>query len=265
MKLPNTGYQPPIIQVGDYIHGDHLLGDIATNPIGDWSAFLPSDEFQDRGFETYSCVSEATLHCVEILQRRTYGDTTQYSVRFLAQQSGTGSKGGNDDNTVAETLRKEGCCAETDWPFNVANYEAFYTPPPTNVIKLAKVQFADNSFGHSWVVDTSPQGMMNALTFSPLALGVYAWAEPDANGIYHRPPGAEDCHEITVYDYDRVNHQYWCIFDSYDNTHKRLAWDYGFGMGKRFTLNRVVPTSPNPTGWINWPLFVNWIRGLLGL
>ncbi len=262
-ELNKFGYRLPIIQEGEYIHGDNLLGDLPTNPSGQWDSYLPDNELQNRGYETYSCVSEATLHCTEILQRKEFADTTKYSVRFLATMSDTGRKQGNDNQTVAETLRKLGCVQEVDWPFDAASYEAFYTPPSDKIIKLAKAQFIDNAFGHSWVQNTSPDAMKNALMYSPLALGVFAWPAPDADGIYHRPAGAQDCHCVTVYGYE--DGVAWHIFDSYSNTKKRLAWDYGFGVGKRFTLNRVVPTSPSPSGWINWTTFISYIRQLLGL
>lgn len=265
MNENKYGYQEPIIKDGDYLHGDGKLGTIAINPSGDWSQYLPDPELQNRGYETFSCVSESTLHCTEILQRKKYTDSTKYSVRFLATMSGTGPAQGNDGGTVAETLRKGGCCQETDWPFTAANYDAFYTRPPQNIIELAAYQFRDNSFGHSWITDTTPQGMMNALTFSPLALGVYAWPQPDAQGIYHRPEGAKDCHDVTVFNY--VENQYWLIFDSYDTTIKKLAWGYGFGVGKRFTLDRRIPTSPTPdnTGWVHWDIWIDAVRRFLHL
>lgn len=53
------GYELPIILPGDEIHGDGLLGDVASNPSGDWTAWLPEPELQNRGYETYACVSEA--------------------------------------------------------------------------------------------------------------------------------------------------------------------------------------------------------------
>lgn len=264
---PNKyGYHAPVIKPEDYVFGDNKLGDVPINPSGQWDAYLPDDnsQLQNLGnYERFCCVSEATLHSAEILQRKKCGDTTKYSVRFLSTVSGTGPKKGNDGGTVAQKLKDGGCVQETDWPFNAATYEAFYTQPPANIIRLAKTQFSDNSFGHSWLTDTSPAGMMKALTYSPPALGVYAWFGPDANGIYHRPPGTQDCHCVTVYGYEAG--QYWKIFDSYDQTHKKLAWDYGFGVGKRFTLDRVIPTAPSPAGWINWPKFIEVCRKLFKL
>lgn len=262
----NYGYKKPVIRPEDYQFGDGKLGDQPINPSGQWDAALPDDSTQlqnSAGYETYSCVSQATLHCTEILERFRYGSLVKYSVRFLAWISGTGLKRGNDGGTVAEALRKSGCVQESDWPFNAATYQSFYATAPSNIVRLAKTQFADNSFGHSWLTSTTPEAMKGGLTYSPQALGVFAWATPDSQGIYHRPPGAEDCHCVTVYGYE--DGKYWKIFDSYDSTHKKLAWDYGFGVGKRFTLDRVIPTAPSPNGWINWPKFIEYCRKLFGL
>lgn len=251
-------------KAGDYIHGDNKLGTVALMPSGDWSQYLPPDEMQNRGYETYSCVSEATLHCVEILERFEYQTAPHYAVRFLASITGTGNKQGNDFGTVSEALRTSGCCVETDYPFDAPDYSTFYQPIPSQIVKLSKVQFADNSYGHSWLTDTSPESMMSALTFSPLSLSVFAWPVISPDGIYRRPQGAPDCHAITVYGYEQG--VCWHIFDSYDKTHKKLAWDYGFGMGKRHTLRRAIPTAPNPdTGWINWAVFLDYCRRLLGI
>lgn len=265
MDTNKYGYIEPVILPTDYIHGDHMLGDVAIQPDGQWDSFLPDDsgELQNINFEHYCCASEGTLHAEETLEKRQFGNANTYSVRMLATVSGTGPAQGADPNVVAEKLRTGGCVLATDWPFAVVDYAAFYTMPPQNILQLAKAQFVNIAFGHSWLADTTPATMKGALTFSPLGVSVYAWAEPDTNGIYHRPPGATDCHWVTIYGY--VDGQYWKCFDSYDQTHKKLAWDYGFGYAKRYTINKRVADTPNPTGWLNVPLFIQWMRHLLGL
>lgn len=261
---PNKyGYIEPVIKEGDAIHGDGRLGDVATNPSGDWTPWLPEPELQNRGYETYACVSEAWIHVNEILNRFKFGDKSKLSVRFLATVSGTGPKKGNDNGTVTDKFERGGCVLESDWPFDAASYDAFYTMPPANILQLAKAQMVDKSPGSSWIKDTSPAAMMEALMFSPLSMAVFAWAPPDANGIYHRPPGAKDCHEVVVF--SKLEKQYWLIFDTYDKVIKKLAWDYGFGIGKRGTLDKKFATTPNPNGWLNLKLFLQYVRHLLGL
>lgn len=256
------GYIPDVVSPDDYIFGDGQLGDTPIQPDGQWDAYLPADELQNRGYDTYSCTSEGTLHCTEILEKKEFGYSPTYSVRFLSTVSGTGPQRGNSCHVVAETLRKGGCVTETDCPFDAFSYTAFYTPPSEAIKRLARIEFADNSFGHSWLPDTKLETMMSALTYSPLGASVYAWGIPDIDGIYHRPPGAEDCHWVTIYGY--VEGQYWKVFDSYNQIHKKLAWDYGFGQAKRYTLRRVISTPPSPSnGW--WAHFVAAVRKVFGL
>lgn len=261
-----AGYQDPIIKDGDEHFGDGRLGDVAQNPSGDWTTYLPTDTDQlqnEMGYETDSCVSQSILHVIETLARQQFSDTSEYSVRFLATVTGTGQKGGNDAGTVASALESGGCVLESDWPFQAATYQDFYTQPPQNLIKLAKAQFVDYSVGSSWLVNPTPAMMLSALRFSPLSLGVFAWPEPDANGIYQNVPGAQPCHQIEVY--NAVPNEYWLIWDSYLQQSKKLAWDYQFFTGKRFTLNKTIATTPNPNGWLNMTVFIQFVRNLLGL
>src|SRR5665213_577681 len=259
------GYIEPVIKPTDYIHGDGMLGTVALQPDGQWDDYLPTDngELQNIKFETYSCGSQGTLHAEETLENKEFGTANIYAVRMLAEVSGTGPAQGADPNVVAEKLRTGGCVLETDYPFDAPDYQTFYQPVPQNILQLAKAQFVDIAFGHSWLADTTPTTMKGGLTFSPLGASVWAWGIPDVNGIYHRPPGAADCHWVTIYGY--VDGQYWKCFDSYDQTHKKLAWDYGFGYAKRYTINKKVADTPNPNGWLNVPAFIQWIREQLGL
>ncbi len=238
------GFRLPVIQDSDFVFGDGKLGDRPlTN--GDWTFYLPPDNLQSRdGFEPYDCVTQATLGCVEILLRKEYGDSTTWSRRFLATISGTKPLKGNDPGTVAENLRKHGCCYETDWPFAAPDFDTFYQDPPQRVKEKAAAEFAQYAFGHSWVGTGRPtaQQMMDALTYSPLVGGVYAWTQDPTTGYYIRPPGAVSEHAVVTYGFEKG--QYWKIFDSYDQTRKKLAWDFGFDACKRFTLNRQITGTP---------------------
>lgn len=62
-----------------------------------------------------------------------------------------------------------------------------------------------------------------------------------------------------------VLNQFHLILDTYDKTIKKLAWDYAFFPGKRFTLNKKIATTPNPNGWLNLQVFFQYVRHILGL
>ncbi len=246
-----------------FVFGDAKLGDASIQPDGQWDASLPEVESQAAdGFETEACVTEMTEHATEILEKKKYGNAPHYSVRFLATQSGTGVQHGNTFGNVAETLRKGGCVLETDYPFAAPDLATFYQTPPQNIIYLARVQFADDSFGYSFLPNTSPATIMAALTYSPVGVSLWGWAPPDADGIYHRPPGTQDIHATLITGYEPG--QFWKIRDSYPPYDKKLAWDYGFGQGIRFTIDRIVPTTPKASnGWQSWSDFVSAVGRIL--
>lgn len=245
-------------QVGDYKRGSRTrLGGLPIRPDGQWDDFVPQGEDQERGgFEPMDCTSAGTLNCVQTLERQEFGETNNYSERFLAEISGT-TLNGNDPNYVAETLRKKGCVREADWPFtpDINTWGKFYQTPPPNIITLALEFIAKYDFGHQWV-GVDQQSMTTALMYSPLAVDVFAWNAPDADGIYHRN-GQPSEHWVMIYGY--VANNYWKCFDSTTLTYKKLAWDFGFRMVKEFTLHKQVV---NETAWDS---FVRWFRQALNL
>ena len=227
------------IRPEDYVFGDALLGDAPIN--ADWSQFLPSTEVQNLfGVEPYACASFATLNCVETLLRQEYANTENYSDRFLASVSGTAALRGNSPHTVAETLRKEGCALEKDYPFEVNTFDQYYSPVPETVRGLAKQFVSSYSFGHSYV-PLAPQDLMNALTYSPLGFSVCAWHKD--GDLYYRPEGGIDNHFVMCYGYEVG--KYWKIFDSYSNDGtvlKKVRWDAIPMQAKRYTLNKRPAT-----------------------
>lgn len=246
----------PKIQKGDYVQGSRLrLGGVALQPDGQWDAYLPPDELQAQYVETQACATFGTLNAVEILERRVYADTSNYSDRFLAEQSGT-TMYGNDPHTVAETLRKLGVCFESDWPYtpDINTWGKFYKTPTENIKFIAKTFIYKYSFGHQYV-KTDQTSMMEALTRSPLGADVQAWGHVDSDGIYHRSGSSN--HWICIYGYER--NRYWKVLDTYDNTRKKIAWDFGFSVVKEYTLNKHVVSET----W--WEYFLRLFRQYLGL
>jgi hypothetical protein len=50
-----------------------------------------------------------------------------------------------------------------------------------------------------------------------------------------------------IVDHDEGN--YWLVFDSYDNSHKKLAWDFSFEMAKRYHITQI-PVSERSASWM---------------
>jgi hypothetical protein len=243
----------PIKPEKDYIFGaakDLSLGGDILVPSGDWSPWLPADELQNHNFEPSACVTFGTLNCVETLERFEYGKVENYSDRWLAFVSGT-TQAGNSPQKVAETLRKKGDVREDMWPYPVdATWPIYYQQPPQSLYSKALVFIAEFEFGHEYVPPTTI-AMMDALKYSPLGVSVYAWDAPDMDGIYHRPGDIASNHWCMCYGF--VANHYWLVLDSYDNTRKKLAWNFGFEQVKRYTLHRQIVNETF------WQQFLKWL------
>lgn len=226
-------------QPEDYQFGSAVsLGSEMLVPDGDWAPWLPIDEYQNLAMEPMACTSFGTFNCLEALVCFEYRITINYSDRFLAYTSGT-TQYGNSPKTVIDTLRKKGSVTEDLWPYtpDINTWTKFYATPPQNLYTKAVALLAEFSIGYEFVSNTQA-AMMEALKHSPLGVSVYAWDAPDNDGIYHRPQFAQSNHWTMCYGY--VPNQYWKIFDSYDNSHKRLAWDFGFEQVFGYTLHRQI-------------------------
>ena len=231
------GLQFDEIQKKDY----HQQGrfQLAGAPLvldGQWDDFIPDTELQAQYVETSACATFGTLNAVETLERRIFGEAKNWSDRFLAQRAGT-TPLGNSPHKVAETLRKGGDVFESDWPTaGQDSWEKFYQNPPYELVVDAQTKFRGQyDFGHSWV-STDPTSMKLALQHSPLGVDVQAWGTKDSDGRYRRE-GASN-HWVMCYGYNPG--RYWKILDTYDNSRKKLRWDYGFSMVKQYTLSRQV-------------------------
>lgn len=227
---------------------------------GHWAKWLPvpKDQQPTLGVEPNDCVSHGTLKAVEILQNFLFSQKNDYSERFLAKMTGTDVLNGNDPNTVAQFLKNKGCALEADWPQSTAtSFQGFYANIPQSIQTLA-LDFVDEfAFGHEWVTDTSQSSLMEALKFSPLGVGVYAWQPGNETGFYVNPMDLPAEHYVTLYDYEA--NYYWLVYDSYVQEIKKLAWNFPFEMVKRYTLQREIVDER----W--FVVFLKQIRSILGL
>ena len=246
----------------DFIFGDGRLGDSAINLTSDWSGWLPDYEPQSRpgAFDSFACVTFSTLNCVEILERKIYGATSNWSDRYLAKISGTDKIRGNSPGKVADTLKNKGCVPEKDLPFDITinSFETFYVTISDALYTLALAFKAEYSFGYSHVY-SSASAIKEALKYSPVLFTVSAWFK-DENGLYFRPQGETDGHATVCYGYEEG--KYWKILDSYASDSgdflKRVRWDSLPMQCKRFTLNRQIVVESA------WSRFLKLLREILG-
>ncbi len=138
-----TGYIHVEPVLGNYVHGDNKLGTVPIQLGGQWDEFLPETHAQnENGFEPFDCVTEATINCVETLELKEYGTNSGWARRYLAKNSGTDIRQGNDPQTVSESLRTGGTTFERDYPFLAKTFAIFYQPLASYLKTLAIASFA---------------------------------------------------------------------------------------------------------------------------
>lgn len=260
--MKNYGYIPePIVIDKDYIFGGYgsLGGDI-LQPTGQWLAFVPQGESQRNfGFDPQGCVSWGTENAVEILLRRIYGQTDNFSDRFLAKVSET-TTSGNSPQKVSEALRKKGVPYEAQWPIteDINSWDEFYADIPQPIQTMALAFTAEFSFQHEYV-GTSPAQLKESLKYSPLGVAVSAW-EQDGPYYVSNFPNNHWCVLVGYKDND-----YWIVYDSYPESEgdyiKHLAWNYDFSVAKRYKITQQVEKLSN--SW--WDFLLNLFKAAWGL
>jgi len=247
--MKDYGFIEPTIDATHYVLGGStkLTTDSkdALQPDGQWDAFLPIYEPQAENFETYGCTVWGTQNCIETLYRRCFGVEPNYSERFTYILAAIRPKG-SDPHHVAEVIRHEGLVNADVLPVT-ETYEEFIEPDPMPGSLLARGQnwLVHHSFMHDWVIEgpTAPGEQMrrikHALSFSPVGISVTAWHEVD--GVYV-DDGAPNNHWCMCYGWTGRG---WKVFDSYDHSHKIIAFDHRISFAKRYHLG----FEPAPEVW----------------
>ncbi len=256
IKKIDHGFIPDQIKSEDYIFGGFQIPQIVLQENGQWDEFLPVPEYQRKnGLETMNCTSYGTLNAFETLFMKLYGKEINKSERYIGVMAKT-SPQGNSPQTIIETIRKEaGLIDEELLPFgeDIDAWEEYYSPNPMteNYIREGKKFLEHFSIWHEWVftlgdrVDET-KNLKDALRFSPLGVSVCAWSFDGQ--YYYKEKGEQDNHWVTLYGYE--DGKYWKVFDSYDNTCKKLRWDYDFGFAKRYYLEEIPETAKKKSFWM---------------
>ena len=244
IKEVDYGFKPP----KEILPEEYVFGSIQSEPIqinGQWDEFLPQKEIQYAdGIDTYNCTAFGSSNMIEILEKRLTGIEQNYSDRAIGIVADT-MPPGNNPHVVLESIRKSGLIDEEELPFNSPNYHLYYQPKPlpNTLAKKASLWLEKWILKHEWV-DGDADSMIEALKYSPLGVGVYAWAIDDETFRYVRPKGKKDTHWCVIYGYKQ--NEYWKCFDSSDNSVKSLSWDFGFKYVKRVYLGRAFPKDKMP-------------------
>lgn len=246
----NTGviFEEP--KAGDYV-AETVSGLIyaENNPIGDWTAGLPSGEVQKKIFvETMACVSFSAVNVLEVqinwmlknnkihpvaltfLQSEGYiiNGEVNFSDRFVAKMSGT-SNVGNAASVVWDAIKHFGLIPESDWAFgDNFDWNTYYAEIPQSLKEKGKRFLEYFNIGYEWVVtgietysDAVVQKHLKQAPLQVLARVCPGWNTDSpvlACGAYPTQH-ATMIYKLSDYKY---------IFDHYKPFQKRLAKDYGF-------------------------------------
>src|SRR3990167_5232171 len=227
----NYGFVPPSIDLNAYtLGGQTKLPKIILQPDGQWGAFAPKYEPQfNEFFDSYGCTVWGSQNGFEFLFKRIEGVEYNFSERFNYIISRIRPPGA-DPHKVLMDMHDHGVIPDERLPMTRFSAE-FLTPDPMTDLYLKEGREFPYILSHEWVVYGTTTGwkekMMEALQYSRLCAGVYAWAEDD--GIYKRM--GSDTHWTVIFGYKE--NEYWLCFDSYDQSVKKLDWNFGFSWVKR--------------------------------
>ena len=212
---------------------------------GQWDISKMNTELQKFFWgDTYDCTNYGNENLVQCFQLNVYGETDEFTERYLSVLSGIRNGFGGSPHTGLEQWRENGNLLYNFLPHeDVKSWAEFNSPKPmtSDLIAEGKKWLLDWKLGHDWIRAGLIGGMAgsikNALKYSPVGVGVYAWNLQD--GVYTKPSWARDNHWVMIYGY--VEGEYWLVFDSYavgGSFLKKLDWDYPFAFAKRITLEK---------------------------
>jgi hypothetical protein len=241
MKTPQSFFYPDI-KGSDYVFGSgEVLGNILAFD-GDWRPFLPPSEHQRRNnIESSSCFIEAQQHTIATILERQYSLVDEnYSSRFNLIFSEATPSGG-DPLKGAQTFRDYGLIPDTLLPFsdlitNWHQFNSFFLGDRDQCIKAgiewrAKwVPKYDIVINREMDVETKYKRLKDALKYSPICVSVaedYETGKPKPKGVF-------DIHMVELVYIDEKNRPY--IWDTYEPFLKRLAPNYDFEFGMRWTV-----------------------------
>ncbi len=245
----NYGFIKDEITPDNYVFGSgQLIGEKLTD--GHWLPYLAKEELQYNSFiDTFNCTAYGTENCITPLLRRKFLNTPEwnpdyddFSERVIGIMAKT-KPPGNTPHKVAEAIRKSGLVAQRYLPFNetIKTIIEYFSPDPLTPELIERGLNFKYGIGHDWVQNHTPEGLKEALKYSPLGVGVLGWQE--RNGLYYRDKNDPENHWVALVDYK--DGEYWIIYDSYlvdGKPLKKLEWNYCFDTVKRYSITKKEPT-----------------------
>jgi len=245
----NTGLQQEqILGAKDWMLGGvNALQQGIIRPDGQWGDFLPAVEKQNvGGFDVYCCVSFAQLNIIETYAKARYNTDLNLSDRFLGALSETVCGSGNWMSKVADTFRENGGVPEEMYPWGGDSCPVYVDPNNiSDELKDEAKKFLDEwEVNWAWSYNTNLNDIdetKEALKYSPVSVSL-AYDYGTMKGDVFQRTEKRPYHCVMLYGYKEG--EYWLIFDHYDWSIKKLAWDYIFGAKLSTQLIKKINKPP---------------------
>jgi hypothetical protein len=185
------------------------------------------------------------MNMLEIVMARKFGGTHNFAERFVAYFTKHNFIGGNPHDAL-EVIRKEGEINEDLLPFtnDVSKGNYLVAKMPISLTVEGRLFLNNYKINHDWVFLPNDTGkaetIWSVLQYSPVGVSVLAWIKDKK--YYTKPKGATDSHWCVIINGEYG--KYWEVFDTYDESIKKLEWDYDFNFGKRIIVEKIT-SRPN--------------------
>jgi len=230
----NYGLIPEIEDERDYVMGAETpLSWKVLNPSGDWkneALQMIHEEQKGRTLETMGCTGYSLNNIEEMIEIKRGYDRTNRSDRFLNKISGT-TQNGNEMRRVLEARRQNGFVSEEDytWDRDKFTWNEYYKEIPQPIKDRALINNKKYVFGYDSVWTTRSL-LEEALKYSPLYVGLYAWYK---NGSLYYSVSSPN-HACTI-----ISRKQFTAYDSYNPYIKNLADNFAVYYVKRIYLEKA--------------------------
>ena len=210
-----------------------------VNPEGLWKT--PTPESQNKyGYDRMACVTYSLMNVFEMKIMFAENREPNFSDRYIAALSGTTHQG-NSQVRVFDAVRDYGLVDEADYPDTDKGWDDYYKIVPDDVKEKGKKFKEGYEIYYEWVPTYKKDVIFAALKESPLQV-IVEWADGEGN----LNPGTAYNHSVSCY--GAVYGDHWKIFDHYNRTTKKYAWDYEFAQILKPTL---IKKTNNPMNLAN--------------
>ncbi len=203
----------------------------------DYTPWLPVNEDQQRGFDSFSCVVFSGLNNLEIIYKKIFGVEVNWSDRFLAAMTPVVPNRGTTYAKFWDAVRKYGLVLEEDYPWGGHSGREYVKKPPQEIIDKGQKVFESFEIQHEWV-DTSgcdPNRLYDALLYGPLQVSV------NASATYSGRRDKRTDHSVSIYTAEKGKS--FSILDHYTRKTYTVPWNFYFGSAKQASIikKKLIP------------------------